>query len=490
MRKIKLEREPNYKPLHNAFPYQQEAYEAIKDLPYAAVFHEQGLGKTKIAIDLLLYWLSSKDIDTVLIVTKKQLVLNWQEEFRTHTHINPKTLTNNKGSNFYVFNGPSRVVITNFEVVTIEKERFKLYLKSRNVAIIIDESAKLKNPSSKLANDFFELSELFKIKVIMTGTPVANRPFDIWAQVFFLDGGSSLGKDFKRFKESMDLSNDLVTDRLKRKEFEKAISGIFNRIKLFSVRETKDSGVVVLPNREYIDLWTSFTPDQLKMYNKVKKDLLLEIQNGDETILDDSTGSLKRLLRLVQITSSPKLVDNTSRIKSAKERELDELVESIVNKGEKCIVWTSFIDNVDYFTEKYKPYNAVKIHGRLSIEKRNAALKRFKAGDSKMLIATPQSAKEGLTLTVANHVIFYDRGFSLDDYLQAQDRIHRISQEKTCYVYNIMTKGSIDEWIDLLLKAKKNAASLVQGDVSIDDYKERIDYSYGTMVRLILGIDE
>ena len=55
----------------SAFKYQEEAFLSIRDLPYAAIFHEQGLGKTKIAIDSLLYWLSSCDIDTVLIVTKK-----------------------------------------------------------------------------------------------------------------------------------------------------------------------------------------------------------------------------------------------------------------------------------------------------------------------------------------------------------------------------------------------------------------------------------
>ena len=52
----------------------------------------------------------------------------------------------------------------------------------------------------------------------------------------------------------------------------------------------------------------------------------------------------------------------------------------------------------------------------------------------------PQSSKEGLTLTVANHCIFYDRTLSLDDYLQAQDRIHRISQNKECFIYNLIIK--------------------------------------------------
>ena len=72
-------------------------------------------------------------------------------------------------------------------------------------------------------------------------------------------------------------------------------------------------------------------------------------------------------------------------------------------------------------------------------------------------------------MTVANHAIFYDRGFSLDDYLQAQDRIHRISQDNECFVHNLMAIDTIDEWVDALLNAKHQAARLAQGDDPPDE---------------------
>ncbi len=206
MKRIHLIKEPCLLAKHDAFLYQKEAYNAIKDLDYAAVFHEQGLGKTKIAIDLLLYWLEKTSIDTVLIVTKKQLVENWIREFEIHTSIHPAVLSADKQGNYYVFSGPARVIITHFELVVSEKERMRLYLNTRNVGIIIDESAKLKNPDTRLTKTFFELSPLFKKRIIMTGTPVANRPYDIWAQVFFLDQGKSLGSDYKEFVRQTDLS--------------------------------------------------------------------------------------------------------------------------------------------------------------------------------------------------------------------------------------------------------------------------------------------
>ncbi|MBL4933211.1 DEAD/DEAH box helicase [Clostridium paridis] len=489
MRKIVLEYEPSLIAKLNAFSYQKEAFEAVKDLEYSAIFHEQGLGKTKIAIDLLLYWLKFKDVDTVLIVTKKQLVQNWKNEFITHTFIKPAILTSNRNDNFYVFNGPSRVVIANFEIISSEKERFHLYLKARNVAIIIDESAKIKNPNSKITRDFFELSSKFIIKTIMTGTPVANRPYDIWAQIYFLDEGKSLGKDFNEFKKKTDLSNSLENNTHKKELFEDVVSSIFLKIKSFSVRETKKSGVIDLPKKQYVTVWAEFEEEQKQIYDRIREEMSLLVKKGDKTILDDSSSTLKRLLRLVQVTSNPKLIDEMYFGNSAKESVLNILIDDIISKGEKCIVWSSFIENIDYFTKKYSRYNAVKIHGGMKIIDRNRSVEKFTKEECKILFATPQSSKEGLTLTMANHVIFYDRGFSLDDYLQAQDRIHRISQKKTCYIYNILIKDSIDIWIDFLLKAKQNAAFLAQGDVTKDEYRDVADYRFSSIIKKILNID-
>ena len=470
-----------------AFPYQHDAFLAIKDKPYAAIFHEQGLGKTKIAIDLLLYWLDKRDIDTVMIVTKKTLVANWVSEFETHTNLRPKILDTKKKSNYFVMNSATRVIVTNFETISTEKDRLQLFLKTRNVAVIIDESTKIKNPESKLTQDFFAISQLFKIKVIMTGTPVANRPYDIWAQIFFLDNGKSLGVDFTEFKSTCDLSNDLQEDENKRNIFEKTVAGIFSKIKDFSVRETKNSGIITLPSKIYHDVTIGFEKKQYEMYETLRNEMKLSLIQGDETILDESNETIKRLLRLVQITSNPKLIDESYVGESAKEILLDQLIERIVKQNEMAIVWSIYTGNIDMFCKKYAKYGAVKITGKMTVEERNKSVSSFKSGKSKLLFATPQSAKEGLTLTIANNAIFYDRGFNLDDYLQAQDRIHRISQKKDCHIYNLMVEESIDIWIDYLLKAKQRAAFLAQGDMNLKDYKDVADYSFANIVHEILN---
>ena len=487
MSNIKSPRALNLTATKDAFPYQHEAFEAVKDLNYSAIFHEQGLGKTKIAIDLSLYWLQKKDIDTVMIVTKKQLVKNWQDEFKFHTHLKTVVLNTDRSNNYYILNGISKVILTNFETIEIEKERIELFLKLRNVAIIIDESTKLKNPDSNLTKCFFDLSELFRIKVIMTGTPVANRPYDIWSQIYFLDNGISLGNDFKSFKKKHDLNNKLNSDDEAREQFEVNVGSIFEKIHTFCVRETKKSCGIELPEKLFILANAKFEKEQECIYRKVIQDCMVEITKKGEKILDVDEECLKRLLRLNQIASNPRLIDECYNKTSGKEIVLDELINEIINNNEKCIVWSCYIGNIDYFTEKYKDYGAVKIHGSMTIEERNRSVDLFKNNqNAKLLFATPQAAKEGLTLTVANNAIFYDRTFNLDDYLQAQDRIHRISQKKKCIIYNILMENSIDNWIDALLKAKQNAAWLTQGDISIVQYEASADYTYADIIKEIL----
>ena len=480
---IILKREPNYEAKRSAFLFQQKAFDFCKNKDYSAIFHEQGLGKTKIGIDLLLYWLKSAEIDTVLIVTKKSLVMNWKNELLFHTHLHPRFLTPNRNDNYFVFNSPCKVIVTNFEIVNVEKERLRLFCKTRKVAIIIDESAKLKNPDSDLTKAFLDLSSSFAKKVIMTGTPAANRPYDIWSQVFFLDGGESLGNDFATFKRKTDLPKNRVVDD----DYSAVLEKIFERINDFAIRETKLSVQLSLPEKKYHDIWTLFTQDQWLLYKKIKNEMVIEVEHDGNIVIDDSHQALKRLLRLLQVTSNPKLIDKKFNFKSGKEYELDKIVKQIVARDEKMIIWTSFVKNVDYLYEKYKgKYGAVRFYGALSLADRNEAVKEFKEGDTKIFIATPQSAKEGLTLTVANNAIFYDRGFSLDDYLQAQDRIHRISQDKECHIYNIMIRGSIDEWVNSLLAAKSKAAALAQNDINKEIFEDNMNYSYTTIIKSIL----
>lgn len=479
----------NLTAVHSGFTYQLQAVEAVKGMAYAALFHEQGLGKTKIGIDLALEWLKDDVVDTILFVTKRGLIANWSEEMAAHSHLRPRILDQNHSSNFFALNSPAPVLLTHYEVLKSEERRLKLYLRTRRVGVILDEAHKIKNPDTDIAKALHRLAPSFVRRIIMTGTPVANRPYDIWSQIYFLDQGVALGDDFETFKADLDLTNDLWADDKKRGAFERAAGSVFAKIAPFSVRETKASAGIELPEKIIENVPVELAPRQREIYDEIARSLRTEVVVNGELIEDDAEAILKRLLRLVQVASNPRLIDESYDEVPGKLSVLEALLTEATGTADgKAIVWTNFIENADWLERALDHYSPVKVHGKVEIEDRNAAIARFKGDPTcRLLIATPGSAKEGLTLTVANHAVFYDRGFSLDDYLQAQDRIHRISQQRTCYVWNLVGERTVDEWVDALLGAKRLAAQLVQSDVDQAAYDAIADYDFGRIVQQVLG---
>lgn len=479
-----LRKPPDLNSKREAYPYQLDAVRTVQVLPYAAIFHEQGLGKTKIAIDLMLFWLQKDVVDTIFVVTKKTLVQNWVEELAAHSYVTPRVLSGNRRANSIALNSPVLIYIMNYEVVSTNLDLMGEFLNTCRTGVILDESQKIKNPESNLTRSFHALADKFTRRIIMTGTPVANRPYDIWSQVKFLDSGKTLGQSFSDFKKSLDLPSNAASVS----EYGLRLSDVMNRIRPFSIRETKRTSGLTLPNKIILTHFAKMAPRQLTVYNAYRKEMAYQIQHTDGPEIDDAEEILKRLLRLIQCASHPGLVDEAYDELPGKYHSLVELIEDIDLSSNKMILWTGFIGNVEWLREKLIQFAPQKVHGAMSVFNRNESIKRFKT-DSKcrMLIATPGAAKEGLTLTVANHAVFYDRGFSLDDYLQAQDRIHRISQTEECFVHNLIARETIDEWVDTLLNAKFQAAQMTQGDISLDEFSAEYTLDLSNVLAQILS---
>lgn len=487
---LKVQKAANLEAKRAAFPHQLEALEAIKDLPFAAVFHEQGLGKTKIGLDLGLSWLARDIVDSVLIVTKKSLVENWRAEVAEHSYLRPRVLGQDRSANFYAFNSPASLYLAHYEAVLSERQRLDLFLKTRRVGVLLDEAHKIKNPDAEVSEALHALAGGFVRRVIMTGTPVANRPYDLWSQVRFLDGGQALGEDFASFKRDLDLTNDLGRDHERAAAVATALERLFDKIRPFSVRETKRTAGLKLPDKTIRNLPCPLEARQAEIYDQFRDEFAAVVVQGGRAVLDDADGLLKRLLRLVQVASNPAMIDQSYRSAPGKLSALETVVHEAMDAGEKIVVWTSFTENADWLARHLEVFGTGLVHGGLSIVKREEALTAFKTDpECRVLVATPGAAKEGLTLTMANHAVFFDRSFSLDDYLQAQDRIHRISQEKPCFVTNLVAIGTVDDWVDALLSAKHLAAQLGQGDISRKEYDERANYAFGEMVREVLRLD-
>jgi SNF2 family DNA or RNA helicase len=450
----------DYSPKTKPFPHQVEAIDYISQNLAVPLFDEQGLGKTKIVIDALCINMSQGAIDGALIICKKHLIDNWKEEIETHSHLKYIILrgsTNEKGIRFM---GYAHFYIINYESVIGEVKRLEMLLKIRKMAIVLDESHKIKNPDAKVTDAILNLKDFSKKRIIISGTPIANKPIDLWAQFFFLDNGALLGDSYKDFEQrySLDLRDNLSEQQDK-------FETLRNIVLSHSIRRVKKD-VLELPEKIFVDQYAQLNGRQKEMYEQLRDDLYLEITNIEgEKIIDESEALLKKLLRLAQIASNPYLIDKAYDETPSKFPLLDSLIQNILKQNEKVIVWSCFVDNIRVLYKRYKGFGALMLYGDIPIETRNEIVKQFKMNNEfRVLIANPAAAKEGLTLTSANNAIYLDRNFNLTDYLQSQDRIHRISQTKECRIYKLIAENTIDEYIDAIVYRKHKLAEYIQGD--------------------------
>jgi SNF2 family DNA or RNA helicase len=170
------------------------------------------------------------------------------------------------------------------------------------------------------------------------------------------------------------------------------------------------------------------------------------------------------MLRLAQIASNPALIDAGYDQVPAKIGVLDELLVAYTTER-KVIVWSSFVGNIQALAARYPHLNPVTIYGEQDTSARDHAVRAFRGDPGvRLLVANPAAAREGLTLTEANVAIYLDRTFNLVDYLQSQDRIHRISQTRECDIVLLLAAQTIDEFIDFALEQKHRLARFTQKD--------------------------
>ena len=444
-----------------AHGYQEAAVRRLRDLEYAGIFHEQGLGKTKIGLSIALHWLRNAVVDTILIVTKKLIIPTWLSEIEKHTKLVGVQLGPNFAGAALSLTGPTRFFVTNYEQIPKLEDLLRRWLKARDVGVILDESHAIKNPERGVSTVFESLRTDFVRRLIMTGTPVANRPYDIWNQIRFLDGGKALGNDYETAKREFDLPKNERDST----DFSRRLEQLNARLSLFTSRETKATADLALPPKNFHTWPAQLEPRQALLYADYAEEARVLVTQDGNLSFDDTTPLLKRIGRLLECVANPSALDETYSEEPGKDPVLLEVLARDVH-GDKAIVWTAYRANAERLRKVVGPNRSVIVHGGVSTASRLRRLERFTHASTgpQLLIATPASCKEGLNLTQATHVIYYDRSLSLDDYEQSQDRIHRISQTRTCHVHRIVAVGTVDEWVDVLLTVKKSAASVAQGD--------------------------
>jgi len=466
IKKIKFDYSPKTEPLS----HQIEAINYIKKNNIVPLFDEQGLGKSKAVIDALCSNIENKEIDGALIVCKKSLLYMWKNEIMKHSHLFPVILSGTKRQRGRSFLTYGHFYVVNYESLIQELELIKLVLKHKNFAVVLDESQKIKNPKAKVTKAVLSLRNMANKKIIITGTPIANKPVDIWSQFYFLDGGELLGDDYLSFMKKYYL---VLKGETSLKKYEKTLLELKSKVGDVSIRRTKD--ILELPEKKYVDIELDLSPKQKEIYDTAKQELYYEIMEVDgEKIIEEIDNFLVKLLRLTQIASNPGLIVEDYDETPSKFLKLDEILNEIISNKEKAIIWTSFRKNIRILKRRYKDLGALMLFGEIPIIERNNVVQKFMdVKKFKILIANPAAAKEGLTLTSANNAIYLDRNFNMDDYLQSQDRIHRIGQIKKCNIIKLIARKTIDKYTDEILEKKEAIAKYALGDTKDIDMRKQ-----------------
>lgn len=439
-------------------PHQEIGTKFLRERQAAGLFDEQGLGKSKQLIDAIAQDIAAGVLDGALIICPNILKNTWGEEIEKHSSLRYAVFGSGRKARRDAFRSLRAVFyVINYEAVAAEVVSLRALLRFKRIALILDESHRIKSPEAKVTTAVLSLRKEAAKRYIMSGTPVANTPEDIWSQVFFLDGGELLGDTFDKF----------TARYLAPGGGYQHVDELRAHLDMIGIRREKE-GTVSLPKKSVVRVPVSLAPRQREMYDKLREELQIWVKTlSGEEVITQAENILTRLIRLAQIASNPGLIDAGYTETPAKFRLLDELLEVYLPKAKKVIVWTSFVPNITMLLSRYGRLQPVALHGEMTNDARTRAVKVFKADPAvKLLVANPAAAREGLTLTESSCAIYLDRTFNLVDFLQSQDRIHRLSQTRDCDIVLLLAERSVDEFIDFALSQKHRLARYTQNDTS------------------------
>lgn len=406
---------------------------------------EQGLGKTIIAGSLS----KMLSIRRTLIICPASLKHNWYKELcGPVTQFNQmyfSILDANRHRTIKAFQ--ERFVICNFD--SLEKHMDHI-LSSDIGHIIIDECVSIKSTSTgrfKMCEKIVKANPNAKV-TLLSGTPVRNRVNDIYAYLRITN--HALGHNYAHFLREYTISQKGRGNQV-RITGAKNTDVLWRQISNFMIRKRKED-CLDLPDKIYGKLHFDLN-DYKAEYDKAVKEAL---EQSGKTSLNSSVHSIN-------------IVTSKAKVKG-----VIEFAESIIDQGEKVVIFTGYTDIIhtlqDHFGDK-----CVMINGSVHSEERMNRVDRFMTDDTCMVfIGQTLAAGTGLTLTVASNMIFCDFPFSPADLVQAEDRIHRITAKKACNIYYSIAEGSIDEDLYDLICQKAHDASKVIDNHSGDFINQNI----------------
>ena len=480
------------------FKYQEEAIKYGLVHNKWLLLDEMGLGKTLTIIELAEELKAQKGIHHCLIICGvNSLKTNWKHEIEAHSNLSCRVLGETFNSKNTVSYGSLEdradelskpikefFIITNIESFRSKKTEVlnkkgepKLNAKGKKVydlnspliniinnspnqieMVAIDEIHKIKSVNSLATDSIMKLDVPYKIAA--TGTLLLNSPTDTYIPLAWTDNDKSTFFNFEKEyctfggfggHQIVGYQNlDLLKDELEN----------------CSLRRTKEDVSLDLPKKTVISEYVDLDDEHQAFYDAIKNGVKEEADK-----VDLNTSSLLALVtRLRQATVCPSIL-TTKNILSTKLARCTELTANILeeNKENKIVIMSTFKESVEKLKDMLKDYKPVVCTGDTNETDTWTNINKFtKEEDCKILIGTWQKIGTGLTLTAANYMIFLDTPWTYSIFDQACDRIHRISQTKPVFIYNLIASNTIDERVKYLLNLKKSLSDFVVDDKLTD----------------------
>ena len=446
---------------------------------------EPGLGKTLQSIGIV----DTANAYPCLVICPSSLKINWQREFEKFTDKSALVLDNNVRTTWgYLLSmGVHQVAIVNYESLRKffvwdirggKQFRLKDVVFNPQIqafkSIIIDESHRVKDPSAQQTIFTKGLSVGKDWCILLSGTPVVNRPEDLIAQLSIMN---RLGEFGGRAKFIADYCTDP-----KDKTAEPAVPLSELSRQLYDtcmIRREKAKVLPQLPDKTRVDLYVDISND--KEYNLAAEDLAAYLQEYTEC----TDWEIRRKMRMEALV---KFMTLRSLATKGKIAQAVDFIRTFLDSGKKLIVFCSLHEIVDEL-QKIFP-RAVTVTGRDSAVNKQASVDAFQNNPNvQLIICSIKAAGVGLTLTASSSVAFIELPWTFCDCAQCEDRAHRIGQKSNVTCYYLLAKGTIDGVIYRLIQDKKNVANQIMNsddNIPTDEiyFDELVNlFTHGTMER-------
>lgn len=340
-------------------------------------------------------------------------------------------------------------IITNIETIRDDKI-FKALNKNKNNIdmIVVDECHRAKSVSSQQGKHLLGL-KFGKYRIGLTGTILTNSPLDAYAPLRFIQKEQCSYTNFRYYYCTYggNFNNILVGY--------KHLGELKDQIESCSLRRTKD--LLDLPEKTIINEYVDMDGPQQSFYENIKQGIVDQVDK-----VEMSTANLLSMAaRLRQATACPYIL-TTENINSAKIERAVDLIEQIVYNNDKVVVFSTFKETLNRLSEQLEQYKPLLCTGDIKDNQISKNIDVFQNDDEhKVMLCTHQKMGTGITLTKASYAIFIDVPWTNADYLQCQDRIHRIGSKKPVFIYHLITTGTIDEHVLEIVEDKEALSDYV-----------------------------